>query len=384
MHFNINAGAFIPKPHTPYQWSPQIDEKEAAGKLYFIRDNLKREGHKVGIQDPLISVIEGIISRGDERVGELALEAYKEGCRLDAWSEHLKKEIWRRLLGKNSDIIKNIFKPRDPGLPLPWACVDSLTEEEYLKNESEKSDDGEITSLCMKICTHKCGACGKGGEIVKNIIQHDTLLEQIRMPVSGRAFEIQKPISPQDVGTFRILFSFFKQGRAIFHSHLGLLEIFSMALVRSGLPVLFSRGFNPLPRLDIASPLSVGIRGTGEIASLDMDRYVDASAFMEKLNPCLPEGIGVIKSAGIFIPFGVKKYSVSALLWGFLYRNGNSSEGFDLVNAKDEKPYRASRLVVGRGVYGLERALVLAISPGSLQEGKSYFDVYRELYPGEL
>jgi hypothetical protein len=87
----------------------------------------------------------------------------------------------------------------------------------------------------------------------------------------------------------------------------------------------------------------------------------------------------------VFIPPGAKKHSVSALLWGFLYRNETALEGFDLVRAKNEKPYRASRLAAGRGLYGLERTSVLAAFPGSPQEqeaeGKSYFDVYREIYP---
>jgi hypothetical protein len=111
-----------------------------------------------------------------------------------------------------------------------------------------------------------------------------------------------------------------------------------------------------------------------------MEVYVDASAFREKLNPSLPEGIAVADALGVFIPGGAKKHSVSALLWGFLYKNETAQGGFDRVRAKDEKAYRASRLAA-RGVYGLERTSVLACFPGSSQEGKSYFDVYRELYP---
>jgi hypothetical protein len=373
MHFNINVGSFIPKPHTPYQWSPQIGEEEAAGKLYHIRDSLKRRGHKVGIQDPLISVIEGLISRGDERVGELLLDAYKKGSRLDAWSEYINKEIWRLLLSQNSALVKEILGPRDPALPLPWSPVDSLTGENYLKGEFEKSKTGEITSSCIENCTHRCGTCAQDTKIVKNIILPEKILED----------KNKKPAPKKDPETHRILFSFTKQGSAVFHSHLGLVEIFSMAFVRSGLPVLFSQGFNPLPKLDVASPLSLGLRGTGEIAAVDTDGYFDPPEFMEKLNASLPGGITLTGALGAFIPSGAKKYSVSALLWGFLYKNENSPEGFDLVRAKDEKAYRASRLEGGGTVYGLERISVLAGRPGSPpeEEGKPYFDIYRELYP---
>jgi radical SAM superfamily enzyme YgiQ (UPF0313 family) len=75
MHFSVNAGVFVPKPHTPYQWAAQIDEKRAREKLDYIRMNLKPSGHKVSVQDPFISLLEGVISRGDERVGDLIEEA---------------------------------------------------------------------------------------------------------------------------------------------------------------------------------------------------------------------------------------------------------------------------------------------------------------------
>jgi radical SAM superfamily enzyme YgiQ (UPF0313 family) len=381
MHFNINVGAFIPKPHTPYQWSPQIGEEEAAEKLHFIRDSLKRGGHRVGIQDPLVSVIEGIISRGDERAGELALEAYKEGSRLDAWSEYVNKEIWRRLLSEHSGLVEEILKEKDPAAPLPWACVNSLTGEGYLKKELEKSNTGEITSPCIEICTQKCGICGSRRKIVKNIIQPDNSLKVKITPGEGGPVETGKTISRKDPGTFRILFSFSKQGSAVFHSHLGLLEIFSMAFARSGVPVLFSQGFNPLPRLDIASPLSLGIRGMGEIASFDTDGYVDPSAFKERFNPSLPEGLRVTDALAVCIPSGAKKHSVSALVRGFLYKNEKAPEGFDRVTVKDEKAYRSSRLAEGGSLYGLERMSVLAGFPGSPGEGKSFFDIYRAIYP---
>ena len=93
MNFNINIGTFVPKPHTPFQYAMQLDRQAAERKLNFLRGRLKIQGHKVGIQNPLISVIEGIASRGDERAGDLFEEAFLLGCRLDSWTEYLKRDI---------------------------------------------------------------------------------------------------------------------------------------------------------------------------------------------------------------------------------------------------------------------------------------------------
>ncbi|MDR0495616.1 MAG: radical SAM protein, partial [Treponema sp.] len=94
MHFNVNVGIFVPKPHTPYQWARQIDGESAAAKLDFIRSRLKPQGHKVSVSDPLISTLEGILSRGDERAGIMAEQAFNAGSRLDAWQEFIDKDAW--------------------------------------------------------------------------------------------------------------------------------------------------------------------------------------------------------------------------------------------------------------------------------------------------
>nr|AGS52305.1 FIG092679: Fe-S oxidoreductase [uncultured bacterium contig00061] len=100
MHFNVNVGIFVPKPHTPYQWARQMDSETAAAKLNFIRSRLKPHGHKVSVSDPLISMLEGILSRGDGRAGDLVEEAFRGGSRLDAWQEFLAKDIWQGILEK--------------------------------------------------------------------------------------------------------------------------------------------------------------------------------------------------------------------------------------------------------------------------------------------
>jgi radical SAM superfamily enzyme YgiQ (UPF0313 family) len=101
MHFNINVGIFIPKPHTPYQGVVQIDNAKASEKTDFIRSKLKPLGHKVSIPETLISQIEGLLSRGDERAGFLFEQAFLGGSRLDAWNEYLNKDIWQKQINED-------------------------------------------------------------------------------------------------------------------------------------------------------------------------------------------------------------------------------------------------------------------------------------------
>jgi len=154
-----------------------------------------------------------------------------------------------------------------------------------------------------------------------------------------------------------------------------------MAFIRAGLPILYSRGFNPLPRLDIASPLSLGIHARGEIAAVDTEKYVEAEQFRTALNKFLPEGLSIVDAMNVYIPSGGKKYSVSSLLWGYTYAGKDGKP--DIVKAKEEKAYRLSRLSPDGNVYALERLEVLARSGDNTGDssGLSYFDTYRKIYP---
>jgi hypothetical protein len=368
MRLHINAGTFIPKPHTPYQWSAQIDEAEAQKKLEYIRRELKPLGHKISIHDPAIATIEGVISRGDEGVGDIIEEAYRRGCRLDAWTEYLRKDIWVSLFEEYRPSIEKIMEPKDPARPLPWDVIDPGIPLVYLKGEFSKSRRGEFTSPCEKNCTHRCGVCSSGRQIVLNSV-HDDILPRENGEDGGPP---DGPAKSSRGQTYRILFSFAKRGRAVFLPHLGVAEVFSMALTRAGLPVLFSEGFNPLPKLCFAAPLAIGISAEAEIATVDTEYLIDGGSFRELLNPKLPQGFIVGDCLQVTIPLGTKKHSVTSLFWGSAYGVPGMA---DRVKADDERAYR-----LGKDLFALNRCSVLAKNLERDGLPDSYFNVYSALY----
>ena len=382
MKFNINIGTFIPKPHTPYQQAAQLEREEADRRINNIRFKLKAMGHKTGVQDTLLSVIEGIASRGDERAGELFHEAFKRGCTLDAWSEYFKRNVWEEIIETNREMV-NTFLAGRKNKELPWEGIYSGVRPDYLKNENSKSSCSELTSTCIKNC-NKCGICNKKIKIVKNIIQNKVLSDrntkEISIEDSSDNMSNTDFLSRKDPDTHRMVFSFSKKIGAVFHSHLTLVEIFSMNFLRANIPVLFSMGFNPLPRQEFASPLSLGIRACAEIAMAELKEEVSESVFIDRMNSVLPEGILIEKALYIKIRSGEKKHSLSSLLWGSSYSGENGDS--DLVEAKYEKAYRKHRLGLDSNNFSLERISVLARLPGSIDNAEpiSYFDAYKTLY----
>jgi radical SAM-linked protein len=129
------------------------------------------------------------------------------------------------------------------------------------------------------------------------------------------------PDRPRQGRAGRILFSFSKQGKAVYLSHMNVMQIFERALLRAGYLSEFTQGYNPKPRIEFAQPLSLGIASEGEIALAELQNFNEEEAFISALNPVLPEGIEVTR-ARYLPPYqtGQKKHSLMSLYRGSEYR----------------------------------------------------------------
>jgi hypothetical protein len=391
IHFNINVGIFVPKPHTPYQRMPQLGIEEAEKRLGYIKSRLRPFGHRINVPDPLVSLIEGVLSRGDTATAEIIEEAWYSGCRLDAWQDEIKKDRWRAILAQHPEQVARIGAGWGAGEGLPWDSIASGVAGDYLSGECSRSDASVGTSSCTIKCTHPCGICGPSAAIVQNTAVlpaedgPDTaasITENVQNSIYHQEYyhapdDSMPGPAPARPGTWRIVFAFRKTETAVFHSHLSVVEIFSMAFMRAGIPALYSAGFNPLPRLEIVAPLSLGIASEAEIAAMDTVSFFDAAEFLSRLNRCLPQGFSLARAEHYYIPPGHKKHSLSSLLWGFEYETPGPRR--ITVPLGQEKEFRTS-LPVSR--FDLKRLAVLARDPAdSAADGKSYFDVYRHVYP---
>ena len=371
LHFNINIGIFIPKPHTPYQMESQINNFEALRKLEFIRGKLKPLGHKVSISNPLLSQIEGMLSAGDERAGFLFEKAFKEGSRLDAWNEFINRDIWQKLINDNHDLLDEFLYNKKKSF---WdEAIDPCVKNNYFIDELEKSGNHTLTEKCNEKCK-KCGVCNENISIVKNYYN----------TVNLHKHEVNVKQKINDQGIYRILFSFAKNNCAVYHGHLSLIEIFSSVFRRGRIPVKFTQGFNPLVKMEFASTLSTGVNAECEYASVDLNEEINPQDFINKINDYFPKGIFIKNAECFLIKTGIKKHSLSSLLWGFKYLNTEKKVNY--IKAIDEKVYRKEQSKNNNdqraALFNLTRMEVLAcniISPAET-EWISYFDAYGFLY----
>jgi radical SAM family uncharacterized protein len=162
----VSAGTFVPKPHTPFQWSAQENEASLRAKQEILQRGLDRKGTRLSWQDTKTSLLEAALSRGDRRLGKVIYNAWKLGCRFDAWSEHFNFTNWMKAFEEAGlDPAFYARRERPPDEVLPWSHIDTGVSVDFLKKELDKAREGLETPDCR---TGACNACGLEDTCVRN------------------------------------------------------------------------------------------------------------------------------------------------------------------------------------------------------------------------
>jgi radical SAM family uncharacterized protein len=174
----VSIGGFVPKPHTPFQWAAQLDHETTDGRLKKLRDEVradKRFGRAIGFRyhDGKPGIVEGLLSRGDRRVGRVIEEVWRDGGRFDGWSEHFSYDRWveaaeRALAGTGVDMDWFTTRERDLDEVLPWDHLDSGLDKDWLWADWEDAlaaaDGAEIeVEDCRWTPCYDCGVCPEMG-----------------------------------------------------------------------------------------------------------------------------------------------------------------------------------------------------------------------------
>ncbi len=171
----ISVSNFVPKPHTPFQWHPMPDAAELRRRGDIVRDLVRGDRRLTArIHDVERSLLEGVLSRGDRRVGGAVLEAWRRGARFDAWDEGFKPELWTdafRASGVDAEHINHRERPLTEWLP--WDHVKGGVKRAYHVQEKLRADRGETTGFCMLEKCNRCGIdvkeCGPAIRTFKNL-----------------------------------------------------------------------------------------------------------------------------------------------------------------------------------------------------------------------
>ncbi|MCD8068035.1 MAG: B12-binding domain-containing radical SAM protein, partial [Lachnospiraceae bacterium] len=160
---------FVPKPFTAFQWAPQCTKEQFIEKAYTTRkaiaSQLNQKSIKYNWHEADMSVLEGVLARGDRRLSRVLLKVYQKGCIYDAWSEYFHNDIWMETFaecGIDPDFYTTRERPLDE--IFPWDFLDCGVSREYLKREWKKAQAGTVSPNCRAQC-QGCGAARFGGGV---------------------------------------------------------------------------------------------------------------------------------------------------------------------------------------------------------------------------
>ncbi len=353
LSFNLTISNFTPKPHTPFQWH-SVSTSEFERKQELLQQEFRRmKGVKVNFTDVRLCAMEDFIGRGDRRLASVVRRAWELGAGMDSWYDNVERAFkawgdaiassgltwkyrqiengeWNLFLeqgskgaegqrgqpdnpttrqGETTSILPPSSSSPQPlasspslDAPLPWDHIDTGIDKKWLKADLERALAAAIVPDCsFDGCSH-CGVCGVD-------FGHNVVISPPAIPQFAGQFV------PNNTKVQRLRVWFGKLGDMALISHLDLLRLFERAVRRAALPISFTNGFHPSPRISIAQALPLGVTSSGEIVDFELTQIVEPEAFKTKLSSQLPAELPITRVE----PIELKDPSATQILSGAEY-----------------------------------------------------------------
>ena len=322
LNLNITISNFTPKPHTPFQWH-SVSTAEFLRRQDLLRAAFKRlRGLKVNFTDVRLSAMEDFVGRGDRRLAPVIEAAWRAGAGMDAWFESLDRTYvaWTGAIAEAG--LEGRYRAMELGgwsavaaldrndleafcaQPLPWDHIDTGIDKRWLAEDLQRALEAAVVPDCSFDGCTSCGVCGP--DLGHNIV--------VPAPDVPEQIPTQAPPSER---VCRLRIQFAKTGSMALLSHLDLMRMLERALRRSGLPISFTGGFHPLPRIQIALALPLGCEANSEWMDLEFTDALAAETLIRTLQPLLPEGITLLSACEVPVGGPSLSQEIRGAVWSF-------------------------------------------------------------------
>lgn len=349
LELNLTFSNFVPKPHTPFQWVPQASMVELREKIAYLRQAFgKTPGVKLSFTDPELSKLEAVIAKGDTRMADVIEGAYRRGVYLDSWDSAGFAQWFAALeeAGIDPEAATRQWLTT-PGDPLPWAPMDMGLDPLWLQAEYERAMAAASTTPCFETCS-ACGVCPTfatwpsfAAAPAATALSGETRRFRARPTRRSEAMTLPPVIK------LRLMVE--KRGAMRFISHLDWLRLWHRVVLRAGLPVAYSQGFNPKPKIAFSPALPMFCEGLAEWIDIDLTTP-DAQA-MAALNRYLPQGGQVLQQA--LLPLRTPSIEPSIRQWNYTARWACQDDA-KRVTIQERVRYLAAQqtLLIDRSAFG--------------------------------
>jgi len=271
----LSINPFVPKPHTPFENVAMAPLSELREKIDIIKE-MRRRRVEVKYQDPEVSFVEAVMSKADAKVFPVIETVYRQGGKFEEWREGFNFERWQHAFDENGIDPMDYLRPKDKH---PWDFLDVGVSKDFLKAEFSRAEKSVTTENCFYNNCSNCGACD--GDMVKHSTSSEKFVHYGRFPkrkIQAKSYRVKYSIGE----IFR------------YASHLDITRTIYRALRRSDLPIQFTQGFAPIPKVSFCPPKSVGQTTKGDFFDFSLAAEYYGNISME-LNSRFPSGIRVLE-----------------------------------------------------------------------------------------
>lgn len=375
---NVSVSPFSPKAHTPFQWEAMESVPLLEEKGRYIKNRLKhRKNVKVSYRDPFITLLETVMARGDRSVGCLIAAAWESGAKLDGWDEFFDIARWKEAAEKTGLSMERYLGEIDEDQPLPWSAVSVGVDREFLIKERRKSREGSITLDCR---TGQCGSCGACAGVSRRL-----LAGKISAGIeTASAPEVQESVEGGTVVArerYYCRFVYTKGYDVRFLAHRDMAACINRAFGAAGVPLAYSEGYHPRPKIAFGPPLPLGVVGEAELLDIVTLEQVNLEEFF--INRWLPEGLGIKR--GYMLDKKPTALNASIAAGRYLFRpncrmdNEEIDRALSLFHESGSLPFSVEKK--GVTVEKELKRLILCFSRPDF-ENESCFEAVLSLMPG--
>jgi len=322
LNLNITISNFTPKPHTPFQWH-SVSTEEFIRRQDLLRGAFKRlRGVKVNFTDVRLSAMEDFVGRSDRRLAPVIEAAWRAGAGLDAWVESQDRAYaaWTGAIAAAG--LEGRYREMEVGgwsavtaldrqdldsfcaQPLPWDHIDTGIDKSWLAEDLKRALAAAVVPDCSFDGCSSCGVCGP--DLGHNVV--------VPPPAVPTQLPTQAPASDR---VCRLRIRFAKTGSMALLSHLDLMRMLERALRRSALPISFTGGFHPLPRIQIALALPLGAEADGEWMDLEFTRSITGEQLLASLQGLLPNGLALLSAEEVPVSGKSLSQNITGAVWSF-------------------------------------------------------------------
>lgn len=347
----VSVSVHVPKPHTPFQWCAMDDLETVQHKQQLLREEArKHRAVRLKTHDADASVIEGAFARGDRRLADVLLAAFRAGARFDSWDDQLRLDLWADAFAAHGLTPEQFLGTLPLDGRLPWDHIDVGLEDGFLATEYKKALQSRLSPPCGKVAgtfihptnledakaeTRRlvCYDCGIACDMSAMRQDRLTFLERLgatqrdagprRLPVHGQ--QVSAPgaaEAPPDPGvgvevrvssgiaespserTTRVRFWFEKTDSMALVGHLDMIREIPRVMRRAGVKLAYTKGFHPKPDMTFAPALALGIPSYEE--AIDMKLMLasdgalpfrgDLAALCRRLSEVSPRGLVFLRA----------------------------------------------------------------------------------------